>query len=712
MEAAVEAAVGQPAVNALLEQAVTRHRGGDLAAAAALYAEILAREPDHLDAVHLSGLIAHQNGDHERAVELITRALEIDPGFADAHNNLGNAYKALDRLDLALASYRRAFELKPEFALALNNIANVLPDFDQAVLAFKQALELDPKCVEAYYNLSVLLTQYGHFQEAFDAAWMTVQLNPEFAPGYNALGSALGAMDRAQVKIAFYRKTLDHDPDNLDALCHIGATLESKRLYAEAARYYQRALALEPDHAESLSRMVDIYLFQCDWESYAGFAERLIETTTAAIANDEPITVDIINLHALAVSKEFTYRAARNKARFTAKRWAEAKARCNFSFQRPARDKIRLGYALPYTWFSSMPLVLKEIIPRHDRDRFEVYGYSIQKGDESKFDKDFRAAFDHFTDVPGAASERAARMIHADGIDILIDTTGHTATNCLAIFALEPAPIQAHYLGYGLTSGSDFLQYLITDPVFMPPYMQAFCSEKLVYLPHTFMATVRAPISDAPVTRAELDLPEDAFVFANFNLPVKFEPVMFSAWMRIMKAVPGSVLWLGGWTKTARDNLRREAESRGVAGARLIFSEIVKHPLHCARLGLADLALDNLYHGGGVTTVDYLWSGLPVLTVVGETPPQRLGATLLGAAEMPELITESLDEFERAAVELARDPERLGALRRKLADKRLTCPLFDTERYVRHLESGYQLMWENHLAGNPPRHIEVPVRPA
>ncbi|MCH7526822.1 MAG: hypothetical protein IID39_05240, partial [Planctomycetes bacterium] len=225
-----------------------------------------------------------------------------------------------------------------------------------------------------------------------------------------------------------------------------------------------------------------------------------------------------------------------------------------------------------------MMVRLKEVNPPYPPDvlswlslKLIKKGAKIQEIYENRGEK--IRAVDVFRDIPRSSPERGARIINADEIDVLIDTTGHTATNCLAIMAHRSAPVQAHYLGYGLTSGGDFIDYLITDAVYIPPEHAKYCSEKLVYLPHTFFPAVRSPISDQPLTRADFGLPEHATVFTNFNRPNKFEPTVFSAWMRILEAVPESVLWLGAWTEPTQRNLHREASTRGIDPRRILFSD-------------------------------------------------------------------------------------------------------------------------------------------
>jgi predicted O-linked N-acetylglucosamine transferase (SPINDLY family) len=307
--------------------------------------------------------------------------------------------------------------------------------------------------------------------------------------------------------------------------------------------------------------------------------------------------------------------------------------------------------------------------------------------------------------------QQSANQIHDDEIDILIDLAGHTKGGQLSLLALRAAPIQVHYLGYSATVGAKYLDYLITDHHQVPPEQRPFFTEKLVYLPDTFMATQRAPVAVDTPSRADCGLPDDAFVLVNFNTHYKIEPKIFAIWMRLLRKTPNAVLWLIRGTKTSSSNLRREAAARGVAPERLIFADKIPHPQHLARLPLADLALDNLYHGGGVTTVDCLWVGVPLLTLTGPTPQSRNGATLLSVIGQEDMIQHRIEDYEALAMALANDPDRLARIKARLIATRDDHPLFKSKRLTRHLELAYELMWQKYEAGEPPAMIEVPRLP-
>jgi predicted O-linked N-acetylglucosamine transferase (SPINDLY family) len=293
-------------------------------------------------------------------------------------------------------------------------------------------------------------------------------------------------------------------------------------------------------------------------------------------------------------------------------------------------------------------------------------------------------------------------------IDIAVDLKGFTAEARTGIFAYRAAPVQVSYLGYAGTMGAPYIDYLIADATLIPPESRRHYAEQLAYLPHSYQVNDRKrQVADRPFTRAELGLPADGFVFCCFNNTCKITPTTFDGWMRILRQVPGSVLWLLGDNETAQANLGREAEARGVAAARVVFAPCRPLAEHLARLRAAGLFLDTLPYNAHTTASDALWAGVPVLTCMGESFAARVAASLLNAVGLPELITTTPEQYEQLAVALARDPQKLGPLRDKLQRNRLTAPLFDTEAFTRHLEDAYAQMHERWQAGLGPDSIVV-----
>jgi SAM-dependent methyltransferase len=371
-------------------------------------------------------------------------------------------------------------------------------------------------------------------------------------------------------------------------------------------------------------------------------------------------------------------------------------------------QRIRVGFLSSDFFEHATTMLLVEILENLDRKRFELFGYCFSPDDGSKLRHRIIGAFEHYVHIGAMSDHDAAQTIHSDGIDILIDLKGYTKDARAEILAYRPAPVQVNYLGYPGTMGADFIDYILADAIVAPMEHQEQYSERIVHLPHCYQPNDRQrKIDEEPVTRADFGLPEDAFVFCSFNNSYKINAAMFDVWMRLLQSVPGSVLWLLGSNDICRENLRREAASRGVESDRLVFAGRLPIAKHLARQRLADLFLDALPCNAHTTASDALWVGLPVLTCMGETFSGRVAASLLTAMDLPELITHSPEEYAQAALTLALDKGRLEQIRHKLAEQRQTAPLFDSHRYARNLESSFETMVDIMRSAEAPRPFVV-----
>jgi predicted O-linked N-acetylglucosamine transferase (SPINDLY family) len=351
---------------------------------------------------------------------------------------------------------------------------------------------------------------------------------------------------------------------------------------------------------------------------------------------------------------------------------------------------------------------MAELFERHDRSRFEIIGVSFGEDDKSKMRKRLVAAFDEFYDVSEKSDEEVATLLHDLQVDIAIDLKGHTQESRPGILAYRPAPIQTSYLGFPGTMGTEFIDYIIADKTVAPFEHQPFYTEKIVHLPDCYQVNdSKRRIAERTPMRQEAGLPETGFVFCCFNNNWKITPDVFGVWMRLLHAVEGSVLWLLGDNESAERNLRKEAQARGIDPARLVFAGRLPLEDHLARHRLADLFLDTLPVNAHTTASDALWAGLPVLTCEGTAFAGRVAASLLNAIGLPELVTHRIEDYEALALRLAKDPCLLEGYRNRLATNRLTHPLFDTDRFRRHLEAAYLQLWEIWQRGEQPRSFAV-----
>lgn len=350
------------------------------------------------------------------------------------------------------------------------------------------------------------------------------------------------------------------------------------------------------------------------------------------------------------------------------------------------------------------------MLEQHDTSQFEIHAFDNGWDDGSETRRRIADAVHRIVDIRNLNDAQAASAIRDSGIDILVNLNGYFGDDRTRVFAQHPAPVQVNYLGFPGTLGAAYMDYIVADATVIPESQRPFFNEKVVHLPDSYQANDRArPIADRAFTRDEFGLPQDGFVFCCFNNNYKITPQTFDGWMRILARVPGSVMWLIEDNATASGNLRKEAAARGIAPERLVFAARMPPDEHLARHRCADLFLDTLPYNAHTTASDALWAGLPLLTCMGDTFAGRVAASLLGAIGLPELVTSSQTDYERLAIELATQPDRLAALRRKLADNRLTTPLFDTARFTRHLEQAYAAMHARRKAGQRPGHIVVPA---
>ena len=506
-------------------------------------------------------------------------------------------------------------------------------------------------------------------------------------------------LGRHHEALALYRDLVVLNPDMGPLHNNLGQVLQGLGRHDEAVSAFRRALELDQNIDNLAPFLMQSLMYQCAWDDLGEIKRRVMDETSRRLRDGLPITVQPFSLAGTDAPPPLRLAAARFYSAHCAASVTALRDRLGFRHDPAQAGRLRIGYISPDFRQHSVATSFKDLIACHDRTNFEWFGYAIGSGPRDHVSEYFRAQFGHFADFKDQDLEQSARHIHNDRLDLLVDLSGFTRHSALELLELRPAPVQAHYLGYGATLGADCVQYLITDAVHTPPELAAHCAEALVYLPDSFMATSRPEIDAAPPDRRSQGLPEAATVFANFNAHYKFDPDTFDLWLDLLRELPGSVLWLLRGGDVAMANLCATATARGIDAERLIFASRVPHSEHLARQSLADLSLDCRYHTGGVSTLDALWSGLPVLSLAGDNQSARTGASILHAAGLGELAVGSMAEYREMALHLACDPAALAALKARLRANMATAPLFDTPRLARHLEAGYREMVRRGRAG-------------
>jgi predicted O-linked N-acetylglucosamine transferase (SPINDLY family) len=704
----------------LIDQAVALHRGGRLADAEQLYRQALAADPGDFAARHFLGVIRAQQGRPEeglaeidaalairpddaeallnranmlkglgRAAEALagfTSALAARPGWPQALNNRGTALQALERFDEALADYDAALAAAPNYPEALNNRGSVLQDLRrpaEALAAYDQALRLNPQFAAAFNNRGSALLDLKRFADALGCFDRALALRPHDAETLSNRGNALQGLMRQDEAVASYDRALAIRPDFSEALNNRGSALQELKRHAEALASFDAALE-KPGQPHAFGGAAMAALNLCDWKRAAGIAAQIERRVRAGEA------IPPWTLTGYTGDEQLLLDCAKNVIRLRFPTASQPLATVRYQ-----HDRIRLAYISSDLCHHPVATQIAELIEKHDRARFEVIGISTGIDDGSAPRRRLVAAFDAFHDMHEQSPQAIASLIRKLEVDVLVDLNGHTKGDNLDTMALRPAPVQATWLGYAGTTGADFVDYVIADAI-VAPDPSAF-SEKIAQLPGSFFVTdATRAIGKAP-TRAQAGLPKlpsdsvgNGFVFCSFNNNWKITAPVFDIWMRLLAQLPGSVLWLKRPGDAAMKNLKDGATERGIDPARLIFADNAPLDVHLARYGLADLFLDTLPYNAHATSCDALWGGLPVLTCKGTAFAGRVAASLLHAVGLPELITETPEDYEALALTLARDPALLKRYRDRLAKR--DAALFDTAAFARKIEAAYAEM--------------------
>jgi protein O-GlcNAc transferase len=673
-------------------------RHGDLPAAIARFEETLRLQPDFIPAYNNLANLLQAQGRNDDAAALYEKALTLAPGKAVLHCNLASLRQVQGQPDQARTGFARAIALDPDFFLAHYNLGKLLAAQGQlalAIAAYQQALRLQPEAGEVQLDLGDVYRQLDQLEPTIASYKAAVRALPKSARAYNSLGAILQQHGEVKYALACHRRALKLDPDLAVAHFNIAMMLEGSGDLVQARTHFERSLALQPEAPHVLCHLNYVLLKLADWHGYDQRVAQLAAQMQAYLERDRAMSLPLFSLLAFplpaALLADVTRHVAREHVRAAMLMQADLPAADTVS----APQRLRIGYVSPDFRFHAMGTLISELFQHHSRPEFEIFAYSLAPIEDA-WTKQVRLGCDHYTDVSGESTLVTARRIRADGIHILIDLAGYTSNARTALFALQPAPVQALYLGFPGTMGAEFIQHILADRVLIPPESAAHFSEQVTYLPHAWVASPMR-IAASGLTRADCGLPATGMVFCCFNGIYKIEPRVFEVWMRILKRVTGSVLWLSkGAQPVVTENLRRQAAALDVDPTRLVFAGVLPHDQYLARYRLADLFLDTFAYNAGATAVGALWAGLPVLTCPGSSYASRMGASVCHAMGMPELICDSLADYEEQAVALGSDDGQLQALKARVAQAQDDAPLFQPLAFVRALEGALQDMWRDH----------------
>ncbi len=668
--------------------------------------ELAKRFPASPSLSNILGVISIHAGRSVDARLHLQQALKLKPDFHDVRANLGTMLLEAGDVGEARSVFEAGVALAPEHAALLAGLGNVEAACNNPAAAidlYRRAIVANPKAADVYNALGHIFAQQGMNSEALAIFRTATQIKPDFGEAYASMAGVLRGIGELEAALAAFEKAAELAPNSaavqLNKAVFHASTSDAER----AAAAFDRVMELDPENLNAWASGLYYQAMLCRWDERRNERmERLRQAEFAAKPKQLPGPFVMMTLFD---DPGLQMRAAENRMA----ELAAAAPRVD-AFVPPAPGlKIRLGYfSADFHNHATMHLMAR-LFELHDRSRFEVHAFSFAEDHGGGgYRQRLLDNVDHFYDVGAKSDAEVVALARGVGIDIAVDLKGHTRDSRAAIFLSRVAPIQVNYLGYPGTGGGDAWDYIIADRVIVPPAYEAFYSEKLIALPGSYQVNDdRRPISDRAFSRAECGLPEEGFVFCCFNSAYKITPSEFNIWMRLLKSVEGSVLWLLKATDTTAVNLRAEAAARGVEPDRLVFAEHMPLAEHLARQQLADLFLDTFVVNAHTTASDALWAGLPVLTMAGQSFAARVSASLLFAVGLDDLVTETPEAYEQLAKRLALDEAALSACKARLAVDRSRLSLFDTRKYAQNLETAYQTAFERYRNDEPFGNIEI-----
>jgi protein O-GlcNAc transferase len=719
-----------------VRQAMQLHQASRFAEAEALYRQVLAQDGRHFHALNFLGLLLFQQGRADDAIIVMEQALSVRPGAPETLANYGLALSSLGRDTEALATLRGAAAAMPRDSAVQGNIGGQLHKmgrYDEALVAYNRALTFNPADVGALINRGVTLSALNSQEEAAASFAAALVHAPDHPTALNGRGVALLALHRHEAALRDFDRMLQLQPGHAGSLVNRAGVLWAMGRVDEALADYDRALETNRDQIEALTSRANL-----NWTRRQVLEASLDDLTRLArLAPDQPgVLGDLMHLKMYAgewrdfhaekaaldagiragkpVVEPFVYQGLSDSPAdlltcaqlHTARKFASQPVLRSGTVRRPG--KIRLGYVSGEFRAQATAYLAVGLYEAHDRERFEVIAFDNSRKEESPTRRRLEAAFDRMIDITGLSDAEAAARILAEDIDILVNLNGYFGSGRMGVFAYHPAPLQVSYLGFPGTMGAAYIDYILADPIVIPDCEQSFYTEKVVTLPYSYQINDdRRFLPEASPPRRAMGLPDDVFVFCYFNYSYKITPEIFAVWMRLLAAVPDSVLWLLETHALFARNVWEAAERAGIDRARLIFAPQLPLDDHVARLGAGDLFLDSQPCGAHTTASDALWAGLPLLTCRGRSFAGRVGASLLTAIGLPELITEDLAAYEARALALARDPAQLSRLRARLKLNRASTALFDTATNTRAIEKAYTKMFERWQQGRVPEGFAV-----
>ena len=686
----------------LLQHSIALLTSGQKHAAELLLKNIAAQYPYYGDVYNILGCVAAENKRHDEALSYFEKALTTNPNNPVYNSNYGNALQDSGRVEESLAYYNQSIMVDPFLVDALYNYGNALRKllrYSEALIYLNRVKTLDKNYTKCYICTALIYEKTKQLDLALEELLTAYQIEPNSYDVLSNLAVVYSFKNDYGQAVVFFKKAFETGKAGAQFFANYATTCVDMHNPREAIRAYLKSAEMSPGEFESLGRALHQKMMIADWSSIAELNAEIVKRISLGQNVVDPFgymgfsdsEADLQKSATIYLNNKYSISSLKtNLPKYTRKK------------------KIKIGYVSGEFREHANGSLMTGLIECHDRSRFEVIGLDNGKGDDSPLRQRLVKGFDEHKDIRFLSDPDLINWIREKEVDILFNLNGFFGEQRNVVFSNRSAPIQINFLGCPGTMGVDYMDYLIADNIVIPKSSYEFYHEKIISLPYSYQINdSNRPELKRTITRRECGLPEEAFVFCCFNNIYKITPETFKRWMAVLKKVPNSVMWFYYNYPEATENLKREAQAQGIDATRLIFSPYIKMAEHMERNVLADLFLDSLPYNAHTTASDALWANVPVLTLQGKSFAGRVAASLLHAIEMPELITYTEQEFEDRAVDLASHPEKLAALKVKLAKNRLTTPLFNTKLYTQHFEAALIEAYERYQSDLPPAHIEV-----
>lgn len=669
--------------------------------AAQSFAEAIKCAPNFAPAYNNLGTALNKQEKHSEALNAFGQAIRLDPYYADAYYNQGIAFQEQKRYNDAVTSYHNTIQLNSAHAKAYINLGEAyreIQDFNNALRACQSAFKLQPGNPILSNNIGCIYRDVGDIKRSIEYFQNALKLQPNFIEALNNIGVSLHRKGDLEAAAAVFKKVINLNSKYVSGHYNLGNVYREFGKFELAYSSYSVAIKLNPNFTQAAAQLIHVRQHLCDFEN----DQQLDHQAHEFVKHDSSINPWI------ALSWVDNPKIQLSFAQKWADNFLETVETPSFARVKSKDEKIKIGYYSADFHNHAGMYLMSKMLASHNRELFEVYAFSYGPNYNDEMRKVVSNTVDHFFDIRDLSDPEICELSRNLQIDIALDRNGYTRNGRTGIFKYRVAPLQINFLGYPSTLGTRFTDYIVADHVTIPQKYNEFYSECIIYMPHTYQPTDGTrTIHSEHAMRIKNGLPENAFVLCCFNNGYKISSVEFTAWLRLLHRIPGSVLWLLKTNDTAVKNLKTFAQNHGIDPARLIFAEFMSHSHHLSRLCNADLFIDTFNYNAHTTTSDALYAGVPVVTKIGNQFSARVAASLLHAVGLSELVTQSEDEYEDLIFDLASTPEKLSLVKSKLQKNKLTEPLFDTQRYTRNFENALIQAYDLYRNGKRPRDIYV-----